>query len=221
MLRRRVGISILDCDFIRLEEELRGLKANGVSNIHLDVMDTTFVNNITFGPCVINKILEHNFVFDIHMMVESPLNIIMQINLEKVSLVTIHHEISNKAGVREYLRQKGVLFGIAINPETQVEEVEVEDVDFILVMSVKPGFGGQKFQESCLAKIEEIRRHGKMVGIDGGIGMGNIDKVTGADYIIVGSGYFRSEDRKRFLCSITERFLGEACSEGDSFLRSP
>lgn len=209
MLRRRVGISILDCNFGKLSEELRELKANGVTNIHLDVMDTTFVKNITFGPCIINGILEHDFVFDIHMMVESPLDIVMQMDLGKVSLVTIHHEISNKAGVREYLKQRNVLFGIAINPETRVEEVEMEDADFILVMSVMPGFGGQKFQESCLSKIEDVQRHGKMVGIDGGIGMANIEKVAGVDYAVIGSGYFRSEDRRRFLREITGKFLGE------------
>ncbi|AFN83191.1 D-ribulose 5 phosphate 3 epimerase [Encephalitozoon romaleae SJ-2008] len=209
MLKRRVGISILDCNFAKLEEELRELKANGATNIHLDVMDTTFVKNITFGPCIINRILEHDFVFDIHMMVESPLDIVMQIDLERVFLVTIHHEISNKVGVREYLKQRNVLFGIAINPETRMEEIEMEDADFILVMSVRPGFGGQKFQESCLAKIRDIQKHGKIIGIDGGIGMANIEKVVGVDYVVIGSGYFRSEDRRGFLREITEKFLGE------------
>ncbi|ADM11704.1 D-ribulose 5 phosphate 3 epimerase [Encephalitozoon intestinalis ATCC 50506] len=220
MLKRKIGISILDCDFLRLEEELQDLKRNGVTNVHLDVMDTTFVKNITFGPCIINRILEHDFVFDIHMMVESPLDVIMRIDLRKVTLVTIHHEISNKRGVREYLKQRDVLFGIAINPETRVEEVGMEGIDFVLVMSVSPGFGGQRFQRECLAKVEEIQRSGKIVGIDGGIGIENIKEIRGVDYAVVGSGYFRSKDRKRFLEEITEQFLGSPFSR-DSFLHCP
>ncbi|KMV65998.1 ribulose-5-phosphate 3-epimerase [Encephalitozoon cuniculi EcunIII-L] len=212
MLKKRIGISILDCNFGNLEEELGELKRNGVTNIHMDVMDTTFVKNITFGPCIINRILEHDFVFDVHMMVESPLDIIMQIDLERVSLVTIHSEVCDKAGVAEYLRKRNVLFGIALNPETQVDDAEMRSADFILIMSVKPGFGGQKFQEECLAKVEEVRRYGKMVGIDGGIEMSNIGRITGADYAVVGSGYFRSGDRKKFLRDITDKFLCGSCS---------
>lgn len=208
MMRGRVGVSILDCDFGRLCEELEEMRRSGVTNVHLDIMDTTFVGNITFGACIANRVLAHDFVFDIHMMVSSPLGVLEQLDLRNVSLVTVHHEAGDRPGVGEYLRARGILVGVAVNPETPMSDVETDGADFVLVMSVSPGFGGQRLREECLQKVGEARRRGKMVGVDGGVGADNISMVVGADYVVVGSAYFRAADRKGFLDGITRRFLG-------------
>ncbi|KAH9411225.1 ribulose-phosphate 3 epimerase [Ordospora pajunii] len=208
MLTKRIGISILDCDFMRLEDELEEMMENGVTNVHIDVMDTSFVGNLTFGPCVLNKILKHEFVFDIHMMVNDPIVLLPLIDLSNVFVVTVHHEASEKMQAIEYLREKGVMAGIAISPETRVEEVDLKDVGFALVMSVNPGFGGQQLKRECVCKIDQIKKQGKLAGVDGGLNESSIAMVMNADYAVVGSGYFRAEDRREYLGKITRRFLG-------------
>jgi ribulose-phosphate 3-epimerase len=203
MFMGRVGISILDCNLLRIEEELQELKRNNVEHIHLDVMDTTFVNNISFGPSIVNRILLlPDFVFDIHMMVDNPLGIISQLRLDNVSIVTIHQEVNGKREVFSYLKEKGVLCGLAINPCTYLDEVDMTDVDMILIMCVEAGFGGQMMKEECLRKIDESRKFNKIIGVDGGIKIENVSKVKNGDYIVIGSSYFKSNDRKKFLYDI-------------------
>ncbi|KAM0672131.1 ribulose-5-phosphate 3-epimerase [Ordospora colligata] len=208
MLNKRIGISILDCDFMRLEDELGEMMENGVTNVHIDVMDTSFVGNLTFGPCVLNRILKHEFVFDIHMMIEDPIVLLPLIDLSNVFVVTVHQEASGKKKAIEYLRDNGVMAGIAINPETRVEEVDLSDAGFSLVMTVNPGFGGQQFKSECVCKIDQIKKQGKLVGVDGGLNASNIAMVKDADYVVVGSGYFRAEDRREYLTKIRRPFLG-------------
>lgn len=208
MFRKRIGISILDCNLMNVERELCDLKKNGVTNIHIDIMDTTFVENITFGPSMVNRMVSSDFVFDVHVMVDSPLRIIAQLDLENVSLVTIHQEASGKEEAFEYLRDRGVLVGLAINPRTSVEAVNMEGVDFVLIMSVEPGFGGQRFMEESVGKIDKARKQGKIVGVDGGVNGMNIGKLVDVDYVVIGSAYFSSKDKRGFMEAVRSKFLG-------------
>lgn len=207
MLGGRIGVSILDCDFSRLGDELLDMKRKNVTNVHVDIMDTSFVPNISFGPSIANEILSSGFVFDIHMMVASPLKILTKLDLDNVALVTIHQETSGKKEVFRYLREKNVMAGLAVNPTTEMKDVDLREVDFVLIMGVEPGFGGQKFKQECLNKTKDIKKHGKMIGVDGGINISNIEMLVGVDYAVVGSAYFRAENRAEFLDNMQEKFL--------------
>jgi ribulose-phosphate 3-epimerase len=213
MFNKTIGISILDCDLLNLQRELLGLKENGVTNIHLDVMDTTFVRNISIGPAIINRILEHDFVFDLHVMVGSPLEIIKQINLERLLLVVVHEEAKDKDEALGYLRERRVRTGIAINPETDVEKASFDGVDFVLIMAVVPGFGGQRLLRRCLPKMKRAREEGKVVGVDGGVNLENLEEVMEFDYVVVGSAYFKAPDRRRYLQDLREKFQTQCSAQ--------
>lgn len=185
-------ISILDCDPLNLEKTLVSLKSDGVKNIHLDVIDTSFVNTISFGVSTINAILEHDFNFDLHFMIGDPLKILQKIKLSHVRRVFVHYG-ADFSGIREVVGGK---MGIAVNPG---ENVKIDDAcDTYLLMSVRPGYGSQKYI-SVAKKISECKRHGKIVGVDGGINIETVDDVVGADFVVVGSAFFGSENKATFL----------------------
>lgn len=200
-----IGISVLDSDFGDLEGELQRLRESGVTHVHIDIMDTSFVDNISFGPAIANRILKHGFVFDIHMMVADPMKILVQLDLQRVSLVTVHHSM-DRGRVFEHLRSRGVQTGVAVSPGTAVEDVDLEDADFVLVMTVEPGFGGQKLIGECLQKIQRVKESGRRAGVDGGVNMDNIGLLGDADYVVVGSAYFKAGERRLFLEAMNERW---------------
>ncbi|KAK1351067.1 ribulose-phosphate 3-epimerase [Hamiltosporidium tvaerminnensis] len=208
---KEVSISILNCNLLDVNKELDNLETLGVEHLHLDILDTSFTENISFGPDFINQILERDFIIDLHFMIENPLKILSKINLKRVYTVIIHQEINaNKYDIFEYLRLNRCRSGIALNPETKAEEIEkyLPLIDFVLIMTVNPGFGGQKFMKNCLEKIEKIKKMNKniLIGVDGGVTCETIQMMKGVNQVVVGSYFFKSTDKKAVLNDLKQAF---------------
>lgn len=182
-----LSVSILDLDFLQLDNRLRELRTAGVEHVHIDIVDTSFAPNISFGPSILNGILEYDFHFDLHFMIGDPLIILRQLCLERVWLIMVHSHVEE---TREFVRGSDIMVGVALNPDEGIETTAERN---ILVMAVQPGFGGQKFSSESLRKIEEGKRAGKWVGVDGGVNESNIKSVRDADMIVIGSVLTKSD----------------------------
>jgi ribulose-phosphate 3-epimerase len=199
-----VNPSILAADFARLADELTVVKKAGVKMVHLDVMDGHFVPNITFGPPVVEKLREHsNLFFDAHLMITDPRKYAPAFVKAGVNHITFHIEVEKKpAELIKMLHGMGVSAGICLNPETPVKTIEkvAPLCDMILVMTVHPGFGGQKFIAAAAKKIRTIRN---IVGpkvrveVDGGIDVKTTPIVVGygADTLVAGNAIFGEKNR--------------------------
>ena len=195
--------SLLACNFFELEKNLDILKNKGIRYLHLDVMDGNFVPNISFGPAIIKQIREKypEFIFDCHLMVNKPENIINDILDAGADIITFHPEATfHPHRIIQTVHKAGKKCGLALNPSTGLESCKyiIDDLDIILVMSVNPGFGGQSFIESQYSKLIDARNMIKaskkdiILEVDGGVKTSNIDKVleAGADLIVSGSDVF-------------------------------
>jgi ribulose-phosphate 3-epimerase len=199
-----VNPSILAADFARLDDELAVIEKAGVEMVHLDVMDGHFVPNITIGPPVIAKLREHsNLFFDAHLMITEPRRYAHAFVKAGVNNITFHIEVEKKpAELIKMLHDMGVSAGLCLNPETPVKTIEkvAHLADMILVMTVHPGFGGQKFIASAAKKIRAIRN---IVGpeirveVDGGIDVKTTPIVVGygADTLVAGKAIFGEKNR--------------------------
>ncbi|MBP3622339.1 MAG: ribulose-phosphate 3-epimerase [Lachnospiraceae bacterium] len=197
--------SLLSVNFNNIEADAKVLDASGVKWYHLDVMDGHFVKNISFGPPVIECIRKiTDSFFDVHLMVKEPIRYIDTFRKVGADLITVHYEAcENLDETLEAIRKSGAKIGLAINPDTPANAVKdyIEKVDMILVMSVYPGFGGQKFMPIALEKIKDIRNwaneQGKdlLVEVDGGINLDNVTTVieAGANVIVAGSAVFKDD----------------------------
>lgn len=197
--------SLLSVNFNNIEADAKVLDASGVKWYHLDVMDGHFVKNISFGPPVIECIRKiTDSFFDVHLMVKEPIRYIDTFRKVGADLITVHYEAcENLDETLEAIRKSGAKIGLAINPDTPANAVKdyIEKVDMILVMSVYPGFGGQKFMPIALEKIKDIRNwaneQGKdlLVEVDGGINLDNVSTVieAGANVIVAGSAVFKDD----------------------------
>lgn len=206
--------SILAADFKVLGEQMKLTADNGAEYIHFDVMDGMFVPSISFGMPVLKSI--HNATeqfMDAHLMVQEPIRYIEDFKKAGADLVTIHFEAcQDVAATIGKIRECGMKVGLSINPETDEKEIEkfLKDVDMLLVMSVHPGFGGQKFIPESIDKIKAVRKMINEQGlkvdlqVDGGIGLGNVREVldAGANIIVAGSAVFganTAENTKAFM----------------------
>lgn len=198
--------SVLSADFSVLGNDIATVAAAGASIIHLDVMDGQFVPNISFGAPVIASVRKvTNAIFDVHLMIEEPSRYLEDFFKAGADIITVHYEAcSDVSDTLSKIRDMGIKVGLSISPDTPVEVVRpyLNQVDMILIMSVYPGFGGQKFIEASLEKIkavrtmaDELQLNDLWIEVDGGIGVDNIATVmkAGANVFVAGSAVFKGD----------------------------
>lgn len=202
----KIAPSILSADFSRLGEHIKELEECGADMIHIDVMDGMFVPNISFGIPIIKSIRKlTKLTFDVHLMIEDPSRYVEDFVNAGADIITVHYEADRHIDrTINYIKSFGVKAAVALNPATPVESIKylISNVDMVLIMSVNPGFGGQKYIEYCTDKIKEVRaladkfNKNLMIQVDGGIDETNISKVvsSGADVIVAGSAIFKNGD---------------------------
>ena len=212
--KRIISPSLLSANFTNLRHDIKVVEDLGINRLHLDVMDGHFVPNLTFGPFIIEDIRKiTNSHLETHLMIENPGKYINDyINAGSDTLI-FHYEASNDIRKDlDLIKSKNVKCGLAIKPETSHEVLNeyLDILDYILIMSVSPGFGGQGFIEQTLDKMNAIHnmcinnkcREKIQLGVDGGVNVNTIDKVysTGIDITIVGSGLYKAPDiPKRYI----------------------
>lgn len=198
--------SILSADFARLGEDIAKVEQGGAQMLHIDIMDGHFVPNLTFGPPVVESIRKiSNLTFDCHLMIEDPDTYAPMFIAAGANQVSVHQEACRHLDrTLHMIQQHGAKAGVVINPATPVSTLEdvLEFVDFVLVMSVNPGFGGQAFLPNSLNKIRQLaairneRRLHFAIEIDGGVSSKNAEEIVraGCDWLVAGSFVFHSAD---------------------------
>ncbi|MEM0160674.1 MAG: ribulose-phosphate 3-epimerase [Thermoplasmata archaeon] len=204
--------SILSANFANLEKDIKECEANGISMFHLDIMDGHFVPNISFGPIVVESIRRVTSAkLDSHLMIEHPEKYMDQFISAGSDIITVHVETIKDDKILKQAKKSNIMIGLAINPETDVFKVSgfLKYIDFILVMSVHPGFSGQKFIIESLNKIKNIKEIilknnlNIKIEVDGGVNQSNAKAIieAGADYLVAASAIFNgniSDNIKKF-----------------------
>ncbi len=209
-----VAPSILSSDFSKLGEEIKNLEKNGADWIHIDVMDGHFVPNITIGAPVVKSLRKvSKLPLDVHLMINSPEKYIKDFANAGADYITIHYESAshNTGNVIKMIKDCGIKAGLSIKPKTSPDVIKpyINDLDLILVMTVEPGFGGQKFMQNCAEKIKEIRKYSKdiIIEVDGGINEETAKICTnyGANALVAGNYIFSSNSIKEAITSLRQR----------------
>lgn len=210
--------SILSADFKALGDDIQKLEKYGADLIHIDVMDGMFVPNISFGIPIIKSIRDITKIpFDVHLMIEEPSRYIEDFVKAGADIITIHAEADRHLDrTINYIKSFGVKAGLAINPATPISSIKhlISELDMVLVMSVNPGFGGQKYISYSSEKIKEVKelanQYNKnlLIEVDGGIGVENINEVvqSGANVVVAGSAVFKNGEIEKNIRDLKEGF---------------
>lgn len=212
----KISPSILSCDFSNIKEEIDSV-IDYVDYIHFDVMDGSFVDNISFGIPLISSLRKHyQIVFDTHLMIDHPLKYIDAFKKAGSDIITFHLEVQDKPKhVINKIHDVNLKAGISIKPNTNVSELKpyLKNVELVLIMSVEPGFGGQKFDDTALEKIKWLKEYREKnnlqyeIEVDGGINdiTAKLCLEAGADVLVSGSYIFNSTDRKEKILSLCNK----------------
>jgi ribulose-phosphate 3-epimerase len=202
----KIAPSILSADFVKLGEEIKAAEASGADILHIDIMDGHFVPNITIGPFIVEAIRKTTSMpLDVHLMIEDPDKYLADFIKAGADFLTVHYEACvHLHRTVHYIKQSGIKAGVSLNPATHVGSLDhiLQDLDFVLIMSVNPGFGGQVFIPKAIDKIKIVKKlvtGGKLstlIEVDGGVKLDNMAEVVsaGADILVMGSAFFDSGD---------------------------
>ncbi len=205
MLKHLIAPSLLAADFNRIGEEVKMINASEADWLHIDIMDGRFVPNISYGFPVLNAIKDIlNKPMDVHLMIKEPEHYVQRFRDAGAEIITVHVEACpHLHSTIQQIKKTGAKAGVALNPHTPVSMLEnvLEDIDLVLIMSVNPGFGGQKFIYQTLSKIKQLREMliiqnlDVLIEVDGGVGLQNAESIlqAGADVLVAGSAVFKSK----------------------------
>lgn len=212
--KKLIAASILSADFSRLGEEVRAVDGAGADLIHVDVMDGHFVPNITVGPLVVQAVRRSTKLpIDVHLMIENPMDYVEDFVEAGADWISVHLEEDDHLDrTVSLIKDLGARAGVALNPATPIEGLFplLEKIDFVLLMTVNPGFGGQKFISYCKSKIKKLcshleeQGHKTLIEIDGGVKIDNAQELArlGADIFVAGSAIFESDDYRQTLAKM-------------------
>lgn len=216
----KLAPSVLSADFARLLESCKKVEEAGCEYLHLDVMDGHFVPNITFGAPIIKSIRkEIDMIFDAHLMISDPDKFIPDLAKAGCDIITVHQETCiHLHRTIQNIKANNMKAGVVLNPATPVDTIKhiLPDIDMVLLMSVNPGFGGQKFIPEVLNKVKELKKMIEernldvLIEVDGGVNSGNIKSLVdaGADVLVAGSAIFGMDDINKAVQDLRNAALG-------------